>query len=118
MHCIDLRSTDPFFNLAIEELVDSFWHTFCDKYIEATKARLYFKLPVEGEADESAKKEIEIKLKEKAGAKETLKTILKTYLKLFHPFIPFITEALWQHIKAPSDSETIMHSLWPGRESL
>ena len=56
---------------AAEELYEFFWHKFCDKYIEASKNR-------------------------KSRAQPILLQVLETSLKLLHPFMPFITEEIWQ----------------------
>ncbi|MFZ5365801.1 MAG: valine--tRNA ligase [Patescibacteria group bacterium] len=63
---------------AAEELYEFFWHKFCDRYIESTKAR----------RDE---------------AQPTLLQVLETSLKLLHPFMPFITEEVWQTARAKKE---------------
>jgi valyl-tRNA synthetase len=84
------------FNLAIEELQDSFWHIFCDSYLEYSKEYLY---------------------SDKLNSDATqfiLWKCLKTYLELMHPFIPFITEYVWQKLpKSENESKTIMYTNWP-----
>jgi len=67
------------FHLAGEKLYHYFWHEFADKIIESSKARL------DGD---------DVKDAVAAGAK--LETILKECLKMLHPFIPFVTEEIWQ----------------------
>jgi len=59
------------FDLAAETIYQFFWHIFCDKYLEMTKTH----------RDQS---------------QETLIKVLETSLKLLHPFMPFITEQIWQ----------------------
>jgi valyl-tRNA synthetase len=84
------------FNLALETLLDSFWHTFCDKYIEESKKYLY------SETESTT------------AVQWTLWKSLKTYVELLHPFIPFITEKIWQTIpKAHDEPKTIMYAQWP-----
>ncbi len=84
------------FNLAIEELLNSFWHVFCDKYIEYSKQYLYNKK------------------KDSKSIQFVLWKSLKTYLELLHPFIPFITEAVWQILpKGKDEPKTIMYASWP-----
>jgi len=73
------------FGQASELLYDFFWHTFCDKYIEMSKKR-------------------------RVEAQATLLYVLQTSLKLLHPFMPFITEEIWQ--KLPNQKESIMISSW------
>ena len=74
-------------HLAIEYLYKFIWHEFADKYIESTKER-------------------------RAEAQPTLEYVFKTSLELLHPFMPFITEELWQ--KLPHEGKSIMISKWPG----
>lgn len=73
-------------HLATEGLYEFVWHTFADKYIESTKKR-------------------------RAEAQPTLEYIFKTSLELLHPFMPFITEELWQ--KLPHEGKSIMLAKWP-----
>ena len=88
------ESRDKFeLGLAVQKLYDFIWDIFCDWYIELAKIRL------NGEDKE---------------AKETVKAVLiyvmSGTLKLLHPFMPFITEEIWQTL--PHDGETIMLSPW------
>jgi valyl-tRNA synthetase len=75
---------------ASEDLYHYFWHTFADKTIEAAKARL---------ADP----------KTKASTQQMLKESLETLLKLLHPFVPFVTEAIWQL----EHKDLLMIQKWP-----
>ena len=68
---------------------------FCDWYVEMAKVRLY------------ANKD----LRSKTTAQRVLRDVLENALKLLHPFMPFITEELWQHIKL--EGETIMLADFP-----
>jgi valyl-tRNA synthetase len=71
-------------NLGAEEIREFFWHTFCDRWIEEIKNEIQ---------DKEIGSEIRIeKLSE-------LLWILKMNLKIMHPFIPFVTEAIWQELK-------------------
>ena len=70
------------FHLAAEKAYHYFWHTFADKIIEAAKPRL------KSEDEE-----------EKAAAYAKLETILLECIKLLHPFMPFITEEIYQKLK-------------------
>ncbi len=75
------------FGQAAEEIYDFIWHKFADKYIESSKDR-------------------------REEAQETLESVLEESLRLAHPFMPFITEDLWQ--KLPNKKgESIMNSPWP-----
>lgn len=79
--------------IAIQKLYDFIWDVFCDWYIEIAKIRL------QGE-DKSAK----------STAVSVLVYVLTDILKLLHPFMPFITEEIYQAI--PHDDESIMISKW------
>ncbi len=79
--------------IAIAKLYDFIWDVFCDWYIEIAKIRLQ-----KGGA-------------EAQGAKQVLVWVMDKILKLLHPFMPFITEEIWQTI--PHDGESIMISAWP-----
>lgn len=80
--------------LAVQKIHDFLWDEFCDWYIEMVKPRLYNK------EDET-----------RNAALWTLKTVLINALKLLHPYMPFITEELFQHIQ--NEEESIMISQWP-----
>ncbi|MDR1832420.1 MAG: valine--tRNA ligase [Fusobacteriaceae bacterium] len=71
---------------------------FCDWYVEIAKARLYNK-------DESGKQS-------KLTAQVVLWTVLEAGLRLLHPYMPFITEEIWQRIKK-GDGPTIMLEAYP-----
>ncbi len=64
-------------------LYDFFWHDFCDWYLEAIKRRLY---------DETD-------LASADHARRTALLVLEQTLRLFHPFMPFITEEIWQQLR-------------------
>ena len=83
---------------AAKSLYDFVWDEFCDWYIELAKIRLY-------RGDD----------REKYTAQYILIMVLKNILQLLHPFIPFITEELWQHL--PHQGKTIMLAKYPdGKE--
>ena len=79
--------------VASAKVYDFIWDTYCDWYIELTKARLY------GEDEKS-----------KLAAQKVLVYVLDQFLRLLHPFMPFITEELWQHIIDRKDGESLMVS--------
>lgn len=79
--------------VAVAKLYDFIWDIFCDWYIELAKIRLQ-----KGGEDALA-------------AKQVLVWVMDKILKLLHPFMPFITEEIWQTI--PHDGESIMISAWP-----
>ena len=80
--------------LAVAKLYDFIWDVFCDWYIELAKIKL-------NSGDEQAAK----------TAKAVLVYVFSETLKLLHPFMPFITEEIWQAL--PHSGDTIMISKWP-----
>ena len=80
--------------VAAQKIYDFIWDDYCDWYIELTKARL------QGE-DEGAKEQ----------AQRVLLYVLTGLLKLLHPFMPFLTEEIWQAL--PHEGEHLMTSHWP-----
>ena len=80
--------------IAVSKLYDFIWDSFCDWYIELVKPRLFDK------GSESA-----------LSAQYVLTYVLSNTMKLLHPFMPFITEEIWQHL--PHEGESIMISQFP-----
>ena len=76
-------------------LYEFIWNEFCDWYIELAKPRLYGKT---SPAD-------------RYTAQSVLSSVLRVILELLHPFMPFITEEIWQHL--PAHGTTIMQASWP-----
>lgn len=79
--------------VAVQKLYDFIWDIFCDWYIELCKVRL-------NAGGEGA-----------STARAVLVYVMTGILKLLHPFMPFITEEIWQTL--PHDGESIMVSRWP-----
>ncbi len=79
--------------LAVQKLYDFIWDVFCDWYIEVAKSRLC----MEGQQAD--------------GARAVLVYVFSGVLKLLHPFMPFITEEIWQSL--PHNGESIMVASWP-----
>lgn len=72
---------------AAEYLYNEFWHNFCDKWIEESK---------------------------KGSVRATdLKNGFKDFLKLLHPFMPFVTEAVWKELRDEGDKNLLITSPWP-----
>ena len=80
--------------IAVSKLYDFIWDVLCDWYIEICKIRL-------SSDDEKLKN----------NARAVLVYVLSNTLKLLHPFMPFITEEIWQTL--PHDGDSIMISPWP-----
>ncbi len=76
------------------QIHDFLWREFADWYIEISKIALY-------SDDETARQR----------TLQTLVHVLETCLRLLHPFMPFVTEEIWQHL--PHEGETIMLAPWP-----
>lgn len=79
--------------IAVSKIYDFIWDCYCDWYIELAKARL------QGEKAQSAR--------------QVLVWVLDKALKLLHPFMPFITETIWQTLPHSGDGETIMLEAYP-----
>ena len=80
--------------VAIAKVYDFLWDTYCDWYIELTKARLYSE-----------------DIEQKQTALRVLVYVLDQTLRLLHPFMPFITEEIWQSI--PHDGDALIVAEWP-----
>ena len=80
--------------VAAQKVYDFIWDSYCDWYIELTKARL------QGE-DEEAKR----------NAQQVLCHVLTETPKLLHPFMPYITEEIWQAL--PHEGDYLMLQKWP-----
>jgi valyl-tRNA synthetase len=88
------RALDEYrFNDAASELYQFFWHEFCDWYLEITKLRVAGLEP------------------ERLNAQVVLWQVFETSLRLMHPFIPFLTEELWQQL--PHQGDTIVKAPYP-----
>ncbi len=90
--------------IAVQKVYDFLWDEFCDWYIEMVKPRLY-RAKNEETANEAGIKE------SRDAAVWTLQTVLIGALKLLHPYMPFITEEIFDTIQ--SKEESIMISDWP-----
>lgn len=82
------------FGEAARAMYDFAWDDFCDWYIEFSKLALY--------GDDDVRK---------VTAQNVLYTVLTELLTLLHPYIPFVTEEIWQAL--PNTSEALMISTWP-----
>ena len=80
--------------IAVAKLYDFIWDDFCDWYIELAKIRM------NGEDESSAQ-----------AARQVLTWTMSNTLKLLHPFMPFITEEIWQSL--PHEGEALIVAGWP-----
>jgi len=95
IHAVDKNLKKYRFDEVARIIYDFVWSDYCDWYIELIKDRLYKKSP-----------------EEKQTALQVAVYVLKNFLKLLHPYAPFITEEIYQHIKSP-DAPDIIVSAWP-----
>jgi valyl-tRNA synthetase len=84
------------FGEAGRQLYDFFWSEFADWYIEIAKSRLYG-------TDARAQ----------ATARRVLVHVLDRSLRMLHPYMPFVTEAAWQHLPE-REGDSLMIAEWPG----
>ncbi len=88
------------FDLASQAIYEFIWNEYCDWYLELSKPVLYG-----DEADQERKR----------GTRRTLIQVLETTLRLLHPFMPFITEEIWQRVAPLADraGDSIMLAEFP-----
>ena len=80
--------------VALSKIYDFIWDDYCDWYIELVKPRLF-----------------DTENTTRDTAQYVLTYVLSETMKMLHPFMPFITEEIWQHL--PHSGESIMVSEWP-----
>ena len=80
--------------VAVQKVYDFLWDSYCDWYIELTKARLYSE-----------------DVQQKQTALQVLVYVLDQTLRLLHPFMPFITEEIWQSL--PHEGDALIVAQWP-----
>jgi len=83
------------------QLYDFLWNEYCDWYIEAAKVRLYEGTPAEA-----------------ASTRQVLVFVLEESLRLLHPYMPFVTETIWQNLPALGGTEAagtraLIATAWP-----
>jgi valyl-tRNA synthetase len=88
------------FDLASQALYDFVWNEFCDWYLELSK-------PVLWDEDTNAMAAL--------GTRQTLITVLEQSLRMLHPFMPYLTEEIWQSVSpfAGTQRDSIMLAPWP-----
>jgi valyl-tRNA synthetase len=112
------------FNEAANALYRFFWSEYCDWYVESTKAVLDQRSEVGGQKSEGNLTTAEAALQARATERRAntlavMDFVLSNTLRLFHPFLPFITEELWQGMGFNDDlpkeqgGDTIMFANWP-----
>ncbi|HXG40765.1 MAG TPA: valine--tRNA ligase, partial [Candidatus Limnocylindrales bacterium] len=97
---VDAALADYQFGEVTRLLYDAIWSEYCDWYVELAKVRL---------ADERASPA------EREATWWTLVEVLDTYLRLLHPVMPFVTEAIWGALpRRRPDPELLIVARWPG----
>lgn len=95
------KSLDQYrFDLASQSLYEFIWNEYCDWYLELSKPVLW-----DDNASEALKK----------GTRRTLIRVLEQTLRLLHPFMPFITEEIWQRVAllTGNNGDTVMLQAYP-----
>jgi valyl-tRNA synthetase len=97
------KATEAFdryeYAVALQQVEDFFWKVFCDDYVEVSKARSYEEGMSEG----------------KRSALATLRALLSIQLRMFAPFLPYLTEEIWQWYFADGGKtvDSIHLNRWP-----
>ena len=79
------------------QLYEFLWNEYCDWYIEAAKVRLYDGTPAEAQA-----------------TRQVVAFVLEQSMRLLHPFMPFLTETIWQNLPAlGGDNRAVIATAWP-----
>jgi valyl-tRNA synthetase len=90
------KNLDKYYNYNARSAIDTFfWDIFCDQYLEFIKDRFWAPEKYSAES--------------KLSAQWTLYTVLRAILGLYAPFIPFLTEELWQQIYKPTEGCKTLH---------
>jgi valyl-tRNA synthetase len=100
METVDAAFEDYDYTMALQQIEDTFWY-FCDNYLEMIKVKAY-----EGGETPGSR-----------SALVALNWSLKTFLRLFAPFMPFITEEIWSWRYA-HESASIHKASWPAKEEI
>jgi valyl-tRNA synthetase len=92
------------FDVATQRLYEFVWNEYCDWYVELTKATLT------GTESEAAVHR---------GTRRTLVRVLESTLRLAHPFMPFLSEEIWQRVAplAGAEGDTVMRANYPQAEA-
>jgi valyl-tRNA synthetase len=96
------------FDIAAQLVYEFTWNQFCDWYLELTK-------PILNSATSTAE--------QKRGTRHTLVNVLETLLRILHPFMPFITEEIWQRVAplcrqfSADETKSIMMQAFPQQDT-
>ena len=103
LHAVDDAVAAYRFDLAAQALYDFVWNEFCDWYLELSKPVLW----------DEAGQPLEL-----LGTRQTLAEVLEQAIRMLHPFMPFVTEEIWQSVSplTGTSSHSIMLAPWPASE--
>ena len=103
LHAVEAAYDSYRFDLASQALYDFVWNEFCDWYLELSKPVLW---------DENAA------AADQLSTRRTLIVVLEQSLRMLHPFMPFLTEEIWQTVSplVGRHGDSIMLAPWPDRE--
>jgi len=109
------------FGEAARQIYEFLWGEYCDWYIEAAKSRLYGEpeenpriTPINANRDNSEtirEDSRDSRIASKQAVRSVLAHVLERTLRLLHPFMPFVTEEIWQNL--PHEGEALIIAPWP-----
>ncbi len=107
---VDRALADYRFDLATAALYEFVWHEFCDWYLELAKPALGGQTDNTEDADPATR----------AATRRTLAEVLDAVLRLLHPFIPFVTEEIWQQLKPrlALEQDFLACASWPEADEI
>ena len=107
-HRVEKNIADYRFDLAAQSVYEFTWNEYCDWYLELSK-------PVLTANAEQPDAGFPVSAAMQRGTRRTLVRVLEELLRLIHPFMPFITEEIWQRVAplAGKTGDTIMLQPWP-----
>ena len=107
------------FSQAGEILYEYFWHEFCDVYIEVAKGQLQSAVSSQQSAEKDRQPPTANRQLVLENTKKILVKVLTESLVMLHPFVPYVTEAVWQDLREiyPKLDQSIMITKWPACKS-
>ncbi len=93
--------------VAAQHLFENFWHIYCDISLEEAKPHIYIqKDKTTGQITH------EPDTAEKYETQQMILYALVSYLKMLHPFVPFITDAIWSYVPGTQKAQSLMYTDW------
>ncbi|GAB0491634.1 hypothetical protein MMPV_002888 [Pyropia vietnamensis] len=105
------------FGESARQIHDFLWDEFADWYVETSKTRFWAAGAAADGADAPSEAAV---ARQQSDARATLVYVLDTCLRLLHPFMPYVTEALWQRFPRPADQAepALITAAWPAGGSV